>query len=270
MASTANPPDRNRPLPGLGEEGPLLGRVGDIFQRKERPIYYNFFTGEHKLMIGEESPTEAITGTAVIGQGGIILLMALIWVGVFLHPPLSLFSAHPLLNSSGILLLTESILVLQPTYTAAQKRQGTIVHFVVNIFAVDALIAAFVIIEYNKFAHKAIHFNSVHGKLGLTTYILLSIQSVIGFTQYFVPQLYGGVENAKAIYKWHRMSGYVTLIMMLATACAATQTYTGMNTLDIKLWAVLVSSVLILTGVLPRIKKHKFGLTPNPSGAFAQ
>jgi Eukaryotic cytochrome b561 len=196
--------------------------------------------------------------------------MALIWASVFLHPPLSLFSAHPLLNSSAILLFTESILILQPTHTAAQKRQGTIIHFVVNNLALDAQIAAFVIIEYNKFAHTAVHFDSVHGKLGLITYILLFMQSMVGFTQYFVPQLYGGVDNAKAIYKWHRMSGYVILSMMLATVCAATQTFTGMNTLDIKLWAVLVSSVLILIGVLPRIKKQKFGLVPKPSGAFGQ
>jgi hypothetical protein len=133
------------------------------------------------------------------------------------------------------------------------------------------MIAAFVIIEYNKFNHNAAHFDSIHGKLGLTTYSLLFIQSLVGFTQYFVPRLYGGIDNAKAIYKWHRMSGYVILVMMLATASAATKTYTGMVTLDIKLWAVLVSSVLILIGVLPRIKKQKFGLAPKlNSGAFGQ
>jgi len=196
--------------------------------------------------------------------------VALIWAGVFLHPPLSLFSAHPLLNSSAILFLTESILLLQPTHTAAQKRQGTLIHFFANMVAFDLLIAAFVIIECNKFNHDAVHFDSVHGKLGLTTYTLLLIQSTVGFTQYFVPQLYGGVDNAKSIYKWHRLSGYVVLVMMLATVCAATQTITGGETLNIKLWAVLVSSVLILVGVLPRIKKQKFGLLPKSSGAVGQ
>jgi hypothetical protein len=197
-------------------------------------------------------------------------LAALVWAGIFLHPPLSLFSAHPLLNSSAILFLTESILILQPTHTAAQRRQGALVHFFTNMVAIDLMIAAFVIIEYNKFNHDAVHFDSVHGKIGLTTYILLLIQSTVGVTQYFVPQLYGGVSNAKSIYKWHRISGYVILTMMLATVCAATQTDTGMMTLDIKLWAVLVSSVLILIGVLPRIRKQKFGLGPKSSGAFGQ
>lgn len=200
----------------------------------------------------------------MIAQGGIILLTALVWASVFLHPPLSLFSAHPLLNCSAILLFAESVLILQPTHTPTQKRRGTITHFVLNTVALDAMIAAFVIIEYNKFSHKAVHFDSIHGKLGLTTYCLILVQALVGFTQYFVPQLYGSVDNAKSIYKWHRMSGYVILLMMLATVCAATQTYTGRVTLDIKLWAVLVSSVLILVGVLPRIKKQKFGFAAQP------
>ncbi len=211
-----------------------------------------------------------LAGTAVIAQGGIILLFALIWASIFLHPPLSLFSAHPLLNSSGVLLLTESILILQPTHTATQKRQGTIAHFVLNNLALDAMVAALIIIEYNKFNHGAVHFDSIHGKLGLTTYTLLFIQALVGSTQYFLPKLYGGENRAKAIYKWHRLSGYVILTMMLATVCAATQTFTGMVTLDIKLWAVLVGAVLILIGIVPRIKKQKFGLVPKPSGAFGQ
>lgn len=126
------------------------------------------------------------------------------------------------------------------------------------------------IIEYNKFAHGAAHFTSVHGKLGLITYILLGIQALVGFTQYFLPQLFGGVSKAKAIYKWHRLSGYVILVLMLATVAAATQTDTGRLFLKLKLWAVLVGSVLVLIGVLPRIKKQKFGLVPKPSGAFGQ
>jgi hypothetical protein len=132
------------------------------------------------------------------------------------------------------------------------------------------MIAAFVIVEYNKFNHNGIYFESIHGKLGLTTYILLVIQSLVGFTQYFVPRVYGGVDNAKAIYKWHRMSGYVILVMMLVTVSAATQTSYNSDVLDIKLWAVLVSSILILIGVLPRIKKQKFGAFPKPSGTFGQ
>lgn len=85
-----------------------------------------------------------------------------------------------------------------------------------------------------------------------------------------MPRLYGGTEKAKALYKWHRLSGYVILTLLLATVAAATQTDFNKTTLDIKLWAVLISAVLILIGVVPRIKKQKLGLGLKPSGAFGQ
>lgn len=43
------------------------------------------------------------------------------------------------------------------------------------------------------------HFESTHAVLGLITYILLLLQAFVGFTQFFVPSLYGGEENAKKI-----------------------------------------------------------------------
>jgi uncharacterized membrane protein YfhO len=82
--------------------------------------------------------------------------------------------------------------------------------------------------------------------------------------------LYGGTEKAKALYKWHRLSGYVILTLLLSTVAAATQTDFNKTTLDIKLWAVLISAVLILIGVVTRIKKQKLGLGLKPSGAFGQ
>ena len=56
------------------------------------------------------------------------------------------------------------------------------------------------------------------------------------------------------------MSGYVLTTYFLAVACAATQTTFNKNVLHIRLWAVLVASVLVLVGVIPRIKKRKLGL----------
>jgi len=100
---------------------------------------------------------------------------------------------------------------------------------------------------------------SSHAILGLIVYIIVAVQALIGFTQYFVPGLYGGEENAKKLYKYHRASGYVVLVLMLATVCAATQTDFNKNVLEMQLWAVIVASVVILIGIVPRIKKQKFG-----------
>jgi len=151
-------------------------------------------------------------------------------------------------------------LVLQPTHTKEQKKYGTYWHAGLNVTAFLAAVAGLVIIEYNKIDHNGKHFQSPHAIFGLITYIFLVVQALIGFTQYFVPQLYGGEENAKKLYKYHRAAGYVILVLLLATVCAATQTDFNKNVLGMQLWAVIVAAVITLAGVLPRVRKHKFGL----------
>jgi hypothetical protein len=93
------------------------------------------------------------------------------------------------------------------------------------------------------------------------------VQALVGFTQYYTPALYGGVENAKAVWKYHRGSGYVVLTLGLATVCASSWTDFSKKVLHVEHWAVIVASVLVLVGVVPRIKLHKFGIQ---SGAYRE
>ncbi|KAK5138013.1 hypothetical protein LTR08_005810 [Meristemomyces frigidus] len=222
------------------EEEPLLGGPGDAKQ-ESRPLYYNF-----------------ILGTAVVAQAGAWILAAIVWGSVFSND-LILFSAHPLLNSAAVLFFIQSILILQPTHTPKQKKQGTYVHTALNDVAALSAIAGLVIIEYNKISHKGAHFQSPHAVLGLITYLLVASQAVVGITQFFLPGLYGGVDNAKALYKYHRVAGYITLLVMLATVCAATQTTYNVDVMGMQLWAVVVAAVLVVLGVGARIKPSKFG-----------
>ncbi len=60
------------------------------------------------------------------------------------------------------------------------------------------------IIERNKASHPETRFQSIHGKMGLVAYILILIQWLVGFAQFYTPQVFGGVDNAKALYKYHR------------------------------------------------------------------
>ena len=177
----------------------------------------------------------------------------------FIHKDYADMTFLQLLNSAAILLFTQGVLILQPTHTPKQKKHGTWAHAGLNDLALSCGIAGLVVIEYNKIAHNGTHFVSPHAILGLITYILILIQGLIGFTQYFVPQIYGGEENAKKLYKYHRVSGYFIFLMLLATVAAATQTDYNKNVLKIKLWAVIVAAVITLIGVLPRVKKQKFG-----------
>lgn len=68
------------------------------------------------------------------------------------------------------------------------------------------------------------------------------------------------MNNAKAIYKYHRVSGYVIATLGLATVCAATWTTYNLYVGHIKHWAIIFASVLVLVGIVPRIRLQKLGL----------
>lgn len=72
--------------------------------------------------------------------------------------------------------------------------------------------------------------------------------------------MYGGVENAKRVYKYHRVFGYVIATLGLATVCAATWTDYVKGVLGVQHWAVITASVLVLVGVVPRIRLSKLGI----------
>ncbi|KAJ5485978.1 hypothetical protein N7530_000278 [Penicillium desertorum] len=241
MASATGIPQDHPATIEAREDEPLLGRPGDVTQKPDEIIYRNLFTG-----------------TASVAQAGIWILAALVWQGI-LSQPLSLFTPHPLLGISALLLQVQAALILQPTATPQQKSTGTRIHYSLQLLSVVLFVTAFVIIEVNKGSHP--HFVSPHGILGLITYITIVLQAVVGIIQYFLPvTVLGSVDAGKRIYKYHRWSGYVLLLLEMATVVAATQTTYNVIAIHIPLWGVLVAVVLILAGVGARIKKHKLGL----------
>ena len=122
------------------------------------------------------------------------------------------------------------------------------------------MLAALIIIEVNKSSHPGTHLKSPHSIMGLVTYILVFLQAAAGVTQFFFPQVYGSEENAKKVYKYHRMSGYAIFALLCATVCAATWTDYNITTLQIHHWSVIVASIILLAGLYARIKKEKLGL----------
>lgn len=168
-----------------------------------------------------------------------------------------------LLNSSAILLQVQAILILQPTNTARQKVLGARIHFGTLVASNIAFVAGLVIIEINKAPHPETRFTSPHAILGLATYIFILLQALVGVAQYLFPTLvFGSVEKGKSVYKWHRLAGYLLLVLELVTVAAATRTGYNVNILHIHLWAVIVASLLILLGVGARIKVHKLPFSP--------
>ena len=103
------------------------------------------------------------------------------------------------------------------------------------------------------------HFHSVHGYLGILTSVILLVQYVFGFLMWGVPGVFGGIDNAKALWKYHRMSGYLLFLLILATVISAVWTDFNVNVLNIRAWTVIVAVVLIVVGVYPRLHPRKFG-----------
>jgi hypothetical protein len=142
------------------------------------------------------------------------------------------------LNVIGVAILLQSTLILQPTHTPEQKRTGAIAHSVLNGAAAAFLYAAFVVIVVNKLNHKGTHallprtapltderhagthFESPHAILGLVTYIFLFLQATVGVVQFYFPNLVGGVDNGKALYKYHRAAGYTFVLLLFSSTSA--------------------------------------------------
>lgn len=225
------------------ETEPLLGGPGDAAQAPGAPLIKNLWIG-----------------TGWIAEVGVILLFVLVWVAIFLNPLLPLFSPHPLLQSFGVLTLTQAILVLQPTRTGTAKTYGARVHVALNLVSFLSFTAGVCVIEANKVTSHGVHFHSVHGYLGVITAVVLLLQYLFGFLMWATPAVLGGEARAKSMWKYHRMSGYIVLPLILATVISATKTSYNETVLGIKLWSVVVAAVLILIGVYPRISVAKLGL----------
>lgn len=202
-----------------------------------------------------------ITGTAILAQAGLFALLIGTWYTTATQGDWILVSYHPLLTTLAVVLSIQAILLLQPTVTQEQKRDGTRAHSVLNALAVASLLSAVVIMFINKANHGAPHFASVHGKLGLSTLVLLVVQAIVGIVQYYLPALVGGEARGKALYRYHRASGYAITALLLVTATYGTQTdwflqKTGRHILP--LWIVI--DIAIVAGVVPRIRPAKMKL----------
>ncbi|KAN0059849.1 hypothetical protein ACQY0O_008423 [Thecaphora frezii] len=169
------------------------------------------------------APSFCLVGTA---QALSLAFLALVWQLVLTKLPLSslpLFGYHPLLQSLALVLLVQSILVLQPTTQAdaAAKKRAFEVHQLLNLgLSLPLFTAGATIMWYLHDQPNAAHFISWHGILGTVAVSWAWLQAAVGAASvWFDGRLLGGPNKAKALWKWHRLSGYLLLPLFFAVAC---------------------------------------------------
>ncbi|KAJ2957607.1 hypothetical protein NQZ79_g6699 [Umbelopsis isabellina] len=187
---------------------------------------------------------------SVSTQAGIVLFVVLVW-SVLLTTPWSLFSYHPASMTVLVVAATEAIFLLQPTYTAHEKKKGLRRHAFLQALAYTGAILGFTAITYNK---------AIHDKPHITSFLF--IQLLFGIIIAYAPSVVGGTPQAKSLWKYHRISGYVLLVLIWATAqLGAHAEFMVDNFPKPKLlWLYWVSLALVSIGVAKRTDVSKWGL----------
>ncbi|GAA5997094.1 cytochrome b561 domain-containing protein [Rhodotorula paludigena] len=204
----------------------------------------------------------AAGGAGLCAQLGLVVASVVLWRVLWLHPA-GLFTYHPALQSLAFLGFLEGILLLQPQPpSAAHKRKGLQAHQAFQYISLVSIVAGASFIFYNKAIHGAKHFTTWHATFGLITLSLIFCQIVFGALVVYSPlqRWLGGEGRAKALWKYHRMSGYLTLSFLIVTpllALASTWVQSNSSAFE----RVLIGSGIALAGAgaFVRIQKSKLG-----------
>ncbi|KAK9457319.1 eukaryotic cytochrome b561-domain-containing protein [Dipodascopsis uninucleata] len=169
--------------------------------------------------------------------------------------PTIFFTGHVIFNTFGILVLIQSVILLQPISTFKDKKIGGIVHGIFNSISVVFFMIALSVVVYNKAAHNGAHFISFHSRFGLFTFVLVIMNTFGGIAQFLVPAVYSLVIKKKSMYKVHRTLGYVCLVLLIVTVVTATVTPYNTSILRLNTYVVFtigLGTILCLaTGVRP-------------------
>lgn len=214
---------------------------------------------DSKSLIAAHRQYGPVAGMLWVAEAGILIWFIGIWKVVLTHPA-GLFTFHPLLQSFAILAFYQGILVLQPTKTPAQKRAGLSVHEVFQIAGTVAIAVGTVIMIINKSLHNAPHFTSWHGLLGIITACVLVIQAFFGGLMGFEwsRKLILGESRARSLWKYHRASGYLLMLLITLTFLTATKSdWLIMVSSTNERYILACASIVAVVGLLARTSIRK-------------
>jgi len=129
------------------------------------------------------------------------------------------FAFHPPSQALALTFFTLGTLTLQPTRQPKHKEVGLRWHQVIQLgLGLPIILFGSISMFINKIDHHAPHFTTWHAKFGLLALIWLALHIIIGAASVWIPvRAFGSVDNGKALWKWHRLSGYLLTVWFFLT-----------------------------------------------------
>jgi len=243
------------PPPPQTQTGPGTDELEDIEERLESRG-------------GAEAATKRDAYFAVIVVGSLLTITVYTWILVFSQPnPISalrFFAFHPPLQTLAVLLFGIGILTLQPTSKSAPraKERGLKIHQIIQLgLGAPCILVGSTMMILNKIDHGAAHFTTWHAKFGLISVIWIVVHSLFGgLSVWFGGRALGGQERGKALWKWHRLSGYLLFAFLLTTIHLAgghSDWVTLKRNAEQRFWIYLFLPIVAFFGVIARLRKDK-------------
>ncbi|KAH7107743.1 hypothetical protein BKA62DRAFT_792038 [Auriculariales sp. MPI-PUGE-AT-0066] len=185
-----------------------------------------------KTIVAQEERSEArrgdLLGTALV-LVGISTMVLTVWIKIWSvgWATLNEFALHPTFNVLGISIISLGILTLQPSKHPRTKVAGLWRHQRIMLgLAVPCLIIGTAAIIIYKAHRGSAHFKSLHAVTSGTLCSLLARDPVIlgAGSVWFNGRLFSkDKEHAKAVWKWHRASGYLLFLLFQVVIWAGVQ-----------------------------------------------
>ncbi|KAJ3741891.1 hypothetical protein DFH05DRAFT_1527589 [Lentinula detonsa] len=218
-----------------------------------------------QLEKGERRQGDDIARYTALGASAVTLVVT--WFVMLINNPAQVgwFLLHPTLESLAMLFFTYGILTLQPTSQPRTKAAGLSRHQSAIVFMAfpALLIGKLAFSELGLLAPFCEQMISNHGPqvLGIiaTGWIIIQI-SIGGASVWFGGKAFGGGMKAKAVWKYHRLSGYILFPLLLVTVdLGGALSHWGEKNvpLPIRMVAYVFAPLVCLVAILSRMRVSK-------------
>jgi len=219
---------------------------------------------EEGLPLAETESRRGDIVFALVSVCSLLLIVGYTWNLVLTSNPAQLgyFAVHPPAQTLAVLALFIGVLQLQPSRRPKSRERGLARHQVIMLgLGAPAILIGGGFMIWNKVDHSAPHFTSWHGKFGLIALLWICVHVVVGGSiVWFDGRVFGGQTEAKKLWKWHRLSGYLLLPFLLVTihlAGAYADWVVAHTSRPARIFVYTILPIFALGGLFLRMRRDK-------------